>query len=169
MSGRPTLRPGDSAARASSGSMSIGQPSAAQPVGDLAETTEPIGPLTGEKGGHAAVLRIDEIRQQVHVAGCSTAVISMPVTRRRPSPARGAACLGDAGERVVIGDADRREPGARGARDQRGGRQGAVGGRGVKVKIDQDAAADCAPRLALAAAWRAAFAAGARRARGIRE
>ena len=71
MSGRPTLRPGDSAARASSGSMSIGTAQRAQPVGDLADTTEPIGALTGEKGGQPLSSRIDEIRQQVHVAAAA--------------------------------------------------------------------------------------------------
>ena len=121
----------------------------AQPVGDFAEATEPIGPLSGEKGGHDAVLRIDEIRQQVHVAVLLDGGNLDPCDQPEAQPGRGAACLGDAGERIVIGDADGREPRARGARDERSGRQGAVGGGGVKVEIDQDAAADCRRGLRL--------------------
>ena len=52
--------------------------------------------------------------------------------------------LVDAGDRVVIGDADDGQAGSVSGADQLGRRQASVGGGGVKVKIDHEWPLDAA-------------------------
>ena len=72
----------------------------------------------------------------------------MPLTRRRPCARGRVARLGEAADRVVVGDADDREPGAA-PRGRRAPWATAAVGRGrVEVEIDHDALARAAAALA---------------------
>lgn len=114
-----------------------GQPQRPQSLADLDDTPEAIGPLRLEKRSQPVAAGVEEVAEHVNVPALLDGGDLDAAHKRDAGGFRGAASLGQAGRRVVIGDADRAESGGGGEGDEPGGRETSVRRRGVEVEIDQ--------------------------------
>ncbi len=116
----------------------------------LLDAADAIGALRGEEPEQLRRLGVEEVGEQVHVAGVLDRGDFNPVDEAHAEGIGGRARLRQSRHRIVIRDAQHGNAGRRRALNERGRRQRAIRRGRMQVQIDQDGrAADARRRVAL--------------------